>query len=259
MSDTRVISRHRTRWIALTVAVVLVGFGVVLAVQHRTRGVGAASRAGAQAGAELRSHHARQQADQLAARSPGKTYVVNFWNSWCIPCRQEEPALQTFYAAHRDEPDFAMVGIVRDDDAVADPRLRRGQRDHVAGRVRSERQRRARLRHDRSTRDVRDLADRRRRVRRSRAGHRRRPRGVARRSCEPGASAVEAIVGAVARARGRRRDRRRGAGRRVRARATRPRRARGAPRRTSSRARCARASRSPTATRRSRARSAPTS
>jgi cytochrome c biogenesis protein CcmG/thiol:disulfide interchange protein DsbE len=46
-----------------------------------------------------------------------KTYVVNFWNSWCIPCRQEEPALQSFYAAHRSEPDFAMVGIVRDDEA----------------------------------------------------------------------------------------------------------------------------------------------
>ena len=40
---------------------------------------------------------------------------MNFWNSWCIPCRQEESALSTFYAAHRSEPDFAMVGIVRDD------------------------------------------------------------------------------------------------------------------------------------------------
>jgi cytochrome c biogenesis protein CcmG/thiol:disulfide interchange protein DsbE len=46
----------------------------------------------------------------------GKTYVVNFWNSWCIPCRQEEPALKSFYAAHRADADFAMVGIVRDDE-----------------------------------------------------------------------------------------------------------------------------------------------
>jgi cytochrome c biogenesis protein CcmG/thiol:disulfide interchange protein DsbE len=44
----------------------------------------------------------------------GKVVFVNFWNDWCIPCRQEAPALQAFWEAHRDEPDFAMVGIVRD-------------------------------------------------------------------------------------------------------------------------------------------------
>jgi thiol-disulfide isomerase/thioredoxin len=51
-----------------------------------------------------------------SAALKGKTYVVNFWNSWCIPCRQEEPALKSFYAAHRADADFAMVGIVRDDE-----------------------------------------------------------------------------------------------------------------------------------------------
>lgn len=45
----------------------------------------------------------------------GKTVVVNFWNSWCIPCRREHPALAQFFQRHRDEPDFAMLGIVRDD------------------------------------------------------------------------------------------------------------------------------------------------
>jgi cytochrome c biogenesis protein CcmG/thiol:disulfide interchange protein DsbE len=45
----------------------------------------------------------------------GRTIVVNFWNSWCLPCRQEHPALTEFHARHRNEPDFAMVGIVRDD------------------------------------------------------------------------------------------------------------------------------------------------
>ncbi len=45
----------------------------------------------------------------------GKSAIVNFWNHWCIPCQQEAPALESFYAAHKDDPDFAMIGIVRDD------------------------------------------------------------------------------------------------------------------------------------------------
>jgi cytochrome c biogenesis protein CcmG/thiol:disulfide interchange protein DsbE len=49
----------------------------------------------------------------------GRTIVLNFWNSWCIPCRNEHPALAAFYARHRSEPDFAMIGIVRDDDEAA--------------------------------------------------------------------------------------------------------------------------------------------
>jgi len=46
----------------------------------------------------------------------GRYVVVNFWNTWCRPCRQEHPALLEFHERHRNEPDFAMVGIVRDDE-----------------------------------------------------------------------------------------------------------------------------------------------
>ncbi len=52
----------------------------------------------------------------VALRSlAGKSVIVNFWNSWCIPCQEETPALKEFWNRHAKDPDFALVGIVRDD------------------------------------------------------------------------------------------------------------------------------------------------
>lgn len=50
----------------------------------------------------------------------GRTVIVNFWNTWCVPCRREVPALETFWSRHSQDPDLVFVGIVRDDteDAV---------------------------------------------------------------------------------------------------------------------------------------------
>ncbi|MBI2169970.1 MAG: TlpA family protein disulfide reductase [Actinobacteria bacterium] len=53
------------------------------------------------------------------AELDGKAVIINFWNSWCIPCKEEEPALKAFYAAHAGESDFEMIGIVRDDSESA--------------------------------------------------------------------------------------------------------------------------------------------
>jgi cytochrome c biogenesis protein CcmG/thiol:disulfide interchange protein DsbE len=49
----------------------------------------------------------------------GKAVLVNFWNSWCQPCRQEAPSLDRFYTEHAADQSFAMVGIVIDDTSSA--------------------------------------------------------------------------------------------------------------------------------------------
>ncbi len=67
------------------------------------------------------------RAPELELKDPeGKTYslsslkghvvLINFWASWCQPCRDEMPSLQSLYNIFRDNGQFRMLTVLYRDD-----------------------------------------------------------------------------------------------------------------------------------------------
>ena len=48
----------------------------------------------------------------------GKVYVINFWATWCPPCRSEMPELNTFAQKHKEKVQFYGVNLQEEGDKV---------------------------------------------------------------------------------------------------------------------------------------------
>src|ERR1700690_135634 len=44
------------------------------------------------------------------AKLHGKVVLVNYWATWCAPCRKDMPKLDAFYRSYQQQ-NFAMIGI----------------------------------------------------------------------------------------------------------------------------------------------------
>jgi len=63
-----------------------------------------------------------EDVDLLFSSLKGKTFMVNFWATWCPPCKKEMPDLINLYKNYKDK-DFVLILISVDDKADKDCEL----------------------------------------------------------------------------------------------------------------------------------------
>jgi cytochrome c biogenesis protein CcmG/thiol:disulfide interchange protein DsbE len=118
LADSPVRRRRQLGWVAAPVALVMIGLIGVLATRRDASTRVAPSpligtRAPATAGATI------DGAPTNLGDLRGRWVIVNFFATWCVPCREEHPSLVAFAERHRVIGDANVFGIVYADDVGA--------------------------------------------------------------------------------------------------------------------------------------------
>lgn len=108
-----VVGRRR-RWFFLALAVVVVAVGAAAAIATRGSERAPLAAEGRAPSFDLPRVGAADQRVTLE-QFRGRPVLVNFWASWCVPCRKEMPALQAAY--ERAGGRVAFVGVNEKDGA----------------------------------------------------------------------------------------------------------------------------------------------
>jgi peroxiredoxin len=48
----------------------------------------------------------------------GKVVFLNVWATWCAPCREEMPSIETLYNEFKSDKDFVVVAVSQDTDGI---------------------------------------------------------------------------------------------------------------------------------------------
>ncbi|MBK9179337.1 MAG: TlpA family protein disulfide reductase [Acidimicrobiales bacterium] len=107
--------RRFAPWVALTVLVGLLAFVAVLATRDPGSGVSADSPLLGEPAPLIEGSTVDGQPFSLADET-GRWVIVNFFATWCVPCRQEHPELVAFTNRQAAEGgDAEVVSVVFDD------------------------------------------------------------------------------------------------------------------------------------------------
>jgi cytochrome c biogenesis protein CcmG/thiol:disulfide interchange protein DsbE len=119
LADLRAGGRHWVRWVAIAVALPVALLLGVLATRDPAGTRAADSPLLGKPAPAIDTTTLDGTPFQLS-QYRGQWVLLNFFATWCLPCRQEHPDLVQFAARHRELGDAAVLGVVYDDtvDAV---------------------------------------------------------------------------------------------------------------------------------------------
>ncbi len=109
---------RRALWISLGTGVLVVALVAVLATRPPAQDAAAQSPLLGKQAPPIRATSLSGSPVSLAEMR-GRFVVVNFFASWCPPCRSEQPELVEFTYEHRAAEDASVLGVAFDDNATS--------------------------------------------------------------------------------------------------------------------------------------------